>query len=513
MTKSIDQLRRDAKSLRRAYEALDATALMRIKAVAPKSDKAPLRHADFLHVIARENAFDSWPKLVWAAETIGLDRAAKQQSLKMALFHGQNWRVEQLLKDTPDLANGQFGLKCALLDRKAVDDMLDEDPELATRNFGPRRPILHLAFSRYIHQRPELEGDMIAIAERLVSLGADTNDGFPFTQGDDHLLSALYGAIGHANNMVLGQWLLDNGADPNDGESLYHATELGHHKGLEMLLKAGANPSGTNAMLRAMDFHDVTAVKMLLEAGALADEFNDEEVGGEKPWVVPALHQAARRMCGRGMIDCLLDAGADPARKFEGATAYEYARIFGNADLATALEERGHDHALSGSIAQLASIADGQTFQRPFLDPEKMPEAARNIVRLILHLPGKLDHVKRLVQSGAEFDRPDTEGLTPVQVAGWEGLPEVLAYFLSLKPDLAHVNGFGGTLLSTIIHGSENAPDRKQRDHVACLELALKEGVALPKQAIAMAGEPHIMAFLADWGEAHPGQVVRTGIG
>ena len=513
MTKSIDQLRRDAKALRRAYEALDATALSRVKTAAPKSDKTPLRHADFLHVIARENAFDSWPKLVWASETIGLDRAAKQQSLKMALFHGQNWRVEQLLKDTPDLADGQFGLKCALLDRQAVDEMLDEDPALATRKFGPRRPILHLAFSRYVHQRPELESDMIAIAERLVSLGADVNDGSPFTPGDDHLLSALYGAIGHANNMVLGQWLLDHGANPNDGESLYHATELGHHKGLKMLLDAGANPRGTNAMLRAMDFNDVTAVKMLLDAGALADEFNDEEVGGEKPWVIPALHQAARRMCSRDMIEVLLDAGADPARKFEGVTAYEYARIFGNVELAKALETRGQDHGLHGTVAQLASIADGETLDDPFLDPDKMPEAARNIVRLILHLPGKLDHVKRLVQSGAEYDRADSEGLTPVQVAGWEGLPEVLAYFLFLKPDLGHVNGYGGTLLSTIIHGSENAPDRRERDYVACLELVLKEGVALPQQAIAMAGEPHIMAFLADWAEAHPGQIVRTGIG
>jgi hypothetical protein len=76
------------------------------------------------------------------------------------------------------------------------------------------------------------------------------------------------------------------------------------------------------------------------------------------------------------------------------------------------------------------------------------------------------------------FDTPDGEGLTPVQIAGWEGLPDIMAYLLSLKPDLGHINGYGGTLLSTILHGSENNPNRSGRDYVTCLRLALEEGVA-----------------------------------
>ena len=513
MSKSIEQLRRDAKSLRRAYETLDPQAVARVKANSPRSDGSLLRHSDFLHVIARENDFESWPRLAWASETVGLDRAAKQQRLKIALFHGQNWVVDRLLQDTPDLADGHFELNCALLNRAAVEAALSDDPTLATREFGPRRPILHLAFSKVIHGRPERKDDMLAIAELLVKNGADVNDGYPHSPGVYHLLSALYGAIGHANNMVLGRWLLEHGANPNDNESLYHATELGHHEGLKMLLEHGADPRGTNAALRAMDFHDVEAVRMLLDAGALADEFNDEEVGGEPPWVVPALHQAARRMCRRDMIDLLLDAGANPNRTFEGVSPYEYARIFGNTELAAALEARGFATPLKGVIAQMARLADGMETDGAYLDPAKMPDAARNIIRLILHLPGKLPHIKRLVAAGAEYDRPDEAGITPVQIAGWEGLPEIMSYLLSLKPDLGHVNGYGGTLLSTIIHGSENAPDRVGRDHIACLELALNEGVALPRRAIELAGDPNVAAFLADWGEAHPGQVVEVGVG
>ncbi len=511
MPKSLEQLRRDAKALRRAFETGDAAARARTESVALRGDN--LKHADFLHVVARESGFESWPRLVLAAETMGLDRAAKQQRLKMAIFHGQNWVAEQLLADTPDLADGAFGLQVALLRRAEVEQALAADPNLATKEFGPRRPILHLAFSKYIHSRPELAGDMIAIAEKLVANGADVNDGFPFQPGDDHLLSALYGAIGHADNMVLGRWLLENGANPNDNESLYHATELGHHDGLRLLIAHGADPKGTNALLRAMDFDDVTAVQMLIDAGADVDEFNDAEIGGEKPWVIPALHQAARRNCGRKMIDLILANGAGPERRYEGMTPYAYARVFGNRAMRQALEEQGVSPRLSEAEALLAAIADDEAPDGKFINPESLPPAARNIVRLILHLPGKLDHVKRLVAAGAEYDRPDDQGLTPVQLAGWEGLPDLLAYFLSLKPDLGHINGYGGTLLSTIIHGSENCPERASRDYIACLELVLTEGVALPKRAIELAGEPDVQAFLADWAEAHPGQVVEGGVG
>lgn len=512
MTKSIEQLRRDAKALRRSYEAGDTHALQRLPNYPPR-DKGDLRHADFLYVIARENGFDSWPKLVWAAETVGLDRAARQQRLKIALYHGQNWVVDRLLSETPDLAEDQFGLQCALFDRQAVEAALSEDPSLASRAFGPRRPILHLAFSKRLQAHPELERDMLAIAEALVANGADVNDGYSVHPGSDHKLSALYGAIGHANNMVLGRWLLEKGADPNDGESLYHSVELGHHIGLKLLLEHGADPKGTNALLRAMDFDDVEAVRLLLDAGAKVEEFNDAIVGGERPWVIPALHQAARRMSSPEMIGLLLDAGADPAREYQGGTAYGYARVFGNRHLAQAIEARGLATRLSAEEELLAAAADGTDADGRWIDPARLPAAYRNIVRTILHLPGKMDHVKRLVNLGIEYDRPDSEGLTPVQVAGWEGLPEMLAYFLSLNPDLSHINGYGGTLLSTIIHGSENCPLRADRDYIGCLELALKAGVALPRRAIDLAGEPAVAAYLADWAEAHPGQVVDGGAG
>ena len=507
-TPSLEQLRRDAKALKKAWAEGALQARQRIANYPPRADLSDLKHADFLHVIARENAFESWPKLVWAAETVGLDRAARVQRLKLALFHGQHWMIARLLDETPDLAKDQFGLSCALYDLAEVQRLLEEDAGAATRLEGAARPIVHFAFSSYIHMRPDLTDDMIAVAELLLAHGADVDDARPVADDNDHPLSALYGAIGHANNMRLGRWLLENGANPNDGESLYHATELGHHEGLKMLLEHGARPQGTNALLRAMDFHDVGAVRLLLAHGARADDFVGEHVGGEAPWVVPALHQAARRGSPPEMVELLLDQGADPTRVYQGAGAYAYARVFGNAALASSIEAAGHATALSREEALMADAAEGNVPEGTFIDPETLPEAYRNIIRMILHLPGRLQHVKGLVALGLEYDRPDTEGLTPVQLAGWEGLPEVLSYFISLKPDLGHVNGYGGTLLSTIIHGSENCPERETRDYIGCLELALTEGVALPRQQIRLAGREDTRAYLEDWAERFPGQVV-----
>lgn len=514
MTKSIEQLRRDAKALKKAHEAGDRAAWVRVNNYRPRPEGTPLKHADYLHVIALENQFASWPHLKLAAETHGMDRAAKQQRLGVAVKNGQAWVVKQMLDAEPDLTDGNLGLACCFYLKDAVAEWIRNDPEAATRKAPLAAPLTALAQSHAIHMFPEREADMLDIADLLLAHGADVNAGLPAYVGSDHMLSTLYFAIGHSNNMPLAKWLLEHGADPNDGESLYHSTELGHHEGLRLLLAHGADPKGTNALLRAMDFHDTEAVKMLMEAGADVDEFNGEHVGGERPWVVPSLHQAARRLAPPDLVQVLLDAGASATREFEGVTPYSMARVYGNRGLASLLEERGAATSLNREEVLLARAADGTDSSGEFIDPEKLPEAYRSLIRSILHLPtpDMVGHLRRLVALGVPFDTPDAEGLTPVQIAGWEGLPEIMGYLLTLKPDLSHINGYGGTLLSTILHGSENNPNRADRDYIACLRLALDEGVALPRRAMELAGDQEIAEFLQDWAEARPGQVIEEGI-
>ncbi|MEL6959939.1 MAG: ankyrin repeat domain-containing protein [Pseudomonadota bacterium] len=509
MTKDpLEPFRRDAKTLKAAFEAGDADARARVASVDP-GPGADLKHADYLHVIARENTFVSWPAMKAAIEAHGLDRAQKLQRLKAAVHNGHTGVAVRLLADTPDLASGQFGLLCALYDHPAVAAMLEADPKLAVTLIGPWSPLIHLCKSKMHSVWTDRQDAALAIAELLVAQGADVNAG-SLEYGDP--LSPLYWALGYAGNLPLAGWLLKHGADPNDGESLYHATELGHADGLTLLLQHGADPKGTNALPRAMDFDDADMVRMLLEGGADPNEGSDAWTQGTGvEGGVPVLHQAARRMNTARVLDALLDHGADVNAVWKGLSAYAFAAVFGNRDLAERLVARGADQTLTRDEALLAQAARGEVGDG-FIDPDKLPDAYRNILREIVHLPDKLPHLKALVAIGLEWDRPDAEGLTPVQVAGWMGLPEVMGYFLSLKPDLSHVNGYDGTLFSTILHGADNNPDKAKGDYVGCLQLVLEEGVALPRKGIEAAGDPAIRAFLRDWAIARPGQVVEHGV-
>ena len=503
---SMDQLRRDAKALKKAVAAGQDHA--RVEAVLG-TVPAVFKHSDALHVVASEAGYDSWPKLKFAVETDGLDRAEKLERLKMALFHGQGWRVQRFLAVTPDLVEDNLGIMCALYDVDGVQRVLAADPKAVSQPvLGPREPLLHLTFSRW-WQGEGSEDDMLAVAKILVDAGADVNAAYEQMPGMP--LSALYGAVGHARNLRLTEWLLNKGADPNDGESLYHGCELGA-PALKLLLQHGAKPERTNALPRALDFNDLDRVEALLDGGADPNEgVHWPEESGEAPFVIPALHQAARRLCSSEIVERLLKAGANPDAVEWGHTAYALACMYGNDDAAKAMADHGCNTELNAEEHAISEAVAGKI--GPAIDPDRLPKETRDMIRSQVHLPGGLERTKALVAVGLPFDHVDPQGLTPLQIAGWEGYPDIMEYLLTLGPRLDHINEYGGDLMSTIIHGSENAPSKPGRDHVACARLALMATGSLRKSDIAFAGDPDMAEFLADWADAHPDQVSEATLG
>lgn len=493
---NIEKLRAEAKKLKKAFASGDPSAVARLRCVVP-IPKEP-KHADFLHAVAIENGFESWPKLKFTAEAAALSRSERAQRLRRALYYGHQWAVETLLGDEPDLLNEGFDLQIAMYDVKAVRRVLSQSPSRATKTIGIRTPILHLAYSKYIHMAPEKREAMLEIANLLVQNGADVNDGFPPEPGSEHMISALYGALGHANNLVLAEWLLTHGATPDDTESLYHATELGHTDGLKLLMKFGVTSRGTNALPRALDFGDIEAIRLLLEYGADPNEAVTGHPSGQPVDTIPALHQAARRWCSAEIGALLLDHGADASAVWQGHTPYALARLYGNAGIANLLEARGLSTPLSATEAVLADCANGIAPATPLKLAHLSDEDGRLLTRLIGG-PRPLSHIQALIAAGLDVNHTEEMGMTPLHVAGWEGFPERVAYLLTLNPDLTHENDYGGDALSTVIHGAEFCPKAIERDHIACARLLLERGGILRQADIDGCGNEDMVFFLESW--------------
>lgn len=496
MQPDLEHLRASAKKLKKAHAAHDETAFARVQKFVP-ADKIP-RHADFLHVIARENGHSSWPALKFAVEAAQMTRDQKADRLKMALYFGQPWVVRKLLDEDPVLIEHNLGLQIATYDLTAVRRAIEARPAAATEMIGVRSPILHLAYSHYFHMQPDRAANMLAIADLLVAGGADVNDAYASDPGSDHRISALYGALGHANNMTLARWLLEHGANPDDNESLYHATELGHHDGLKLLMEFGVSTRGTNALPRALDFNDPEAVRLLLAHGADPNESVDQHPSGEPVFTIPALHQAARRMCSAEIGGLLLDGNADPNALWNGHTAYAVARIHGNRAIAKLLEERGLASDLSQVEAILAECAAGRA-PTDRIDPVDLDREDRRLLTQLVWRPCPIDQIRALVAAGLDPNETEAMGLTPLHVAGWEGLPEHVAYFLTLNPDLDHRNAYGGDAIGTVVHGAEFCPNADNRNHVGCAGLLLEAGANPTDELIRDCGNEEMAQFLDEW--------------
>ncbi len=496
MSTPIQRLRSDAKRLKKAFWQGDNNAVERLRAEVP-SPKTP-RHADFLHVIARENGHSSWPDLKFDLETRDQSREQRAERLKLALYFGQGWIIKKLLQDDPTLPQHDFGLLVATYDWERVRSTIKQDPAAATRIVGVRSPILHLAYSQYYRFAPEQRGDVERIAALLVENGADVNDGYAAEPGSDHRISALYGALGHAGNMRLARWLLENGANPDDDESLYHATELGHTEGLKLLMQHGVSTRGTNALPRALDFNDVEAARLLLNYGADPNEAVDGHPSGQAVDSVPALHQAARRFCSAEIGALLLDHGADPGLVWEGHTAYATACIYGNREIAELLERRNASSRLSNTETILADCARGRA-PVSALRQQNLSSGDRKLLTQLAGRPGHIQHLKALLAAGLDPNATEDMGMTPLHIAGWEGLSEHVALFLTFDADMSRRNAYGGDALGTVVHGAEFCPNARHRDHVTCARLLLEAGAELRPELVDVSGNEEMTMFLEGW--------------
>jgi hypothetical protein len=281
--------------------------------------------------------------------------------------------------------------------------------------------------------------------------------------------------------------LLDAGADPNDGESLYHSLEI--PACTRLLLERGARIAESNAIYRAIDLEDDTALKLLLAHGG-----DPNEPARNPPltdWGSPLAWAIYRR---RPLhAKALLDAGADPARATrEGVSLYRLALQFGLTEAAASLKAQTDAPEISDNERFVAACARGDessarevAARRPDLPaalsaaqlrllPDMAAAGANDVVKLMVRLGWPI------AVRGGDWDA------SALNLAVFRGDAGLTRFLLKHGAKWTETHGHGDNASGTLSWASCNEPV-EGGDWVGCARALLDHGMP---RATAIPDEP-----------------------
>ena len=414
--------------------------------------------------------------------------------------------AERLLARHPGVARADLFAAAAAGVADFAAERLAAEPALATARHEPDgwTPLLYAGGSPLHAAGPERAAGILRCAELLLDAGADPNGHTLFDESDPHSrLPVLFRAC-VGDNVPLVRLLLARGAEPNDGESLYHAAELDHRGCLELLLAHGADPSArhphwNNTPLYYLagwkEFHPnhVTAragMRWLLEHGA------DPNVTSYETRETP-LHRLAAYGHGPAAAELLLAHGAAlDAPRADGRTPYVLAVRAGNAAMAGFLRARGADPGRLAPVDALlgACLAADETAARALLarHPDLLAELTpedRQAFALAAE-EGREASVRLMAELGFDLAWEGAWGGTPLHHASWHGNPAMVRLLLGLgAPVNVRDSTYGSSPLGWAAHGSTNARPGNDRGYCAVVRLLLDAG-ADRATAVNRWGEP-----------------------
>ncbi|MEO7191807.1 MAG: ankyrin repeat domain-containing protein [Vicinamibacterales bacterium] len=261
--------------------------------------------------------------------------------------------ADRVFREHLALATRIAVVACAIGDEDVLLASIGADPAWVNRPMAwtcptcgvqqGRPPLVAVTHSSLIHIA-EYREPLRRCARLLLDAGADPNQSWT---GTGPPLSALYGAAGKNHDAVLTEILLAAGANPNDGESLYHSMESRDVTCARLLLEAGAKVAGSNALHHNLDTDNLEGLRLLLAHGA---DPNDASLG------LPIIWAIRRRRSG-AHVAALLAAGADPHANSHGVSAYRFASLLGLPDVAAALADAGAAEPLSSTDEFIAACA------------------------------------------------------------------------------------------------------------------------------------------------------------
>ena len=508
---NLDHLKRQAKELLRDARAHDAPALARFRilpAFARQSEtnlaRTPIGLHDAQSVIAREYGLDSWNALRERVEELTLEFSAAIDQFIEASSDDRPDRAERLLALHPGIARANFYAALVVGEVETVERHLGERAPRAIERGGPRgwQPLHYVCYTSIGARSTSRESGLVAIAKRLIALGADPNLRFPWLHHDVQR-PVLWGAVRVVRSLPLARVLLDAGADPSDGVTLLLAAGEGNIAALDLLDLYGADVNRPWATDGAAPLYEILhwcqttdGARWLLEHGADPDPVRD--TNGETPLHVVAANWDA------ALAAELVTRGADVTRRrVDGRTPYAVAELNGNRDVADWLLAHGASKELSEVDQLVAACSRGDRSEvsalltrRPDLSREIASEHYQSFYRAAER--NDLDALAAMLACGFDINRPDESiGKTALHVAAMEGWPGAIRLLLAhgASPG-ARDREFKAQPLIWAAEGAR-AP-RPGRDHAAVGRLLIAAGSPVEWEAGAEPAES-ILEIVNTW--------------
>ena len=381
-------------------------------------------------------------------------------------------RAQALLAGHPELTRENVHAAAAAGDVEALRAAAD-----VTAAGGPwnAAPLVYACLSAFA------QPGRIQAARVLLQRGADPDTAYRPVECPDSPLSCLYGAAGRRNDPELAALLLDAGANPNDGESLYHSTGHRDHACLRLLIQHGARFEKTNALPRMLDFEDPEGLQICLDAGA---DVNEETVGHT------ALHHAILRGRSAGILSVLVNAGARlDARDKQRRTPLMLARRRGHNAAAALLEQHGAPEdpldPTSAFLAACASADEKTTRLAADNNPGLVSRLGEDDLRLLPEQAqaGHYEAVRLMLDLGFPVATKGDWQASALNQAAFRGDVAMVKLLLAhgARPD--ERNGYGGDAFGSAIWPYLNDPVAGA-DYLGVVRALLEAGGTIPAYEI-----------------------------